>query len=387
VGINFFTGFLCIRGGGLPLRTIEGIPAPYITCRIQLKLNNKMATIDVADVCNTISQDLANVVGANYGATQRQKTGFLDAVISPDNTAAVPEPIQVDAGDGKIKQVIIRYLQAGLESEVVSAAPDICLAGTPDAFQFETVVPELYSGVKITFTNAEMRKWCGSPAEDRSRIVLTKMNALFVHMNKALIAKANAGVGGFYGGVAAGKQVQMLFTPTGGILQSDPAGEVTVLEDMSDLGIAGAPLVVGAGNLSQYVRYAGIGCCNDYGQDISGTGAFNFYRDQFLGGVTGNANDFLAFAPGAVQLAGWNANKGEFAVNDGASMETTVIDPVTGIELDLDVTYDKCDKVWVFTFSKTYDLFITPSAVFQEDDPREGVNNLFKYRALAGTPA
>lgn len=346
-----------------------------------------MATIDIAEVCNTISQDLANVVGANYGAAQRQKTGLLDALISPDNTSAVPEPLQVDAGDGKIKQVIVRYLQAGLESEVVDTAPDICLAGTPDAFQFQTVVPAEYAGVKITFTNAEMRKWCGSPAEERSRIILTKMNPLFVHINKALITKANAGVGVFYGGVAAGKQVPMLFQAAGQMLQSDPQGEVTLLEDMSDLGIVGTPLVVGAGKLSQYVRYAGIGCCNDYGQDISGTGGFNFYRDQFLGGVTGNADDFLAFAPGAVQFIGWTANKGEFAVNDGASMETTIIDPITGIELDMDVTYDKCDKVWVFTISKTYDLFITPTGQFQATDPREGVNNLFKYRAITGPVA
>lgn len=343
-----------------------------------------MSTINLADVCNTMRQDLVNLVGDNYGAVARQKTGFLDAINSTENTSAHPEQLQTDAGDGKIKQVVVRYLNAALESEVVTTPGDICEAGSPDTFNFELVKPTLYAGIPATFTNAEMRKWCDSPSADRAKIILQKMNPLFVNMNKQLIAAGNAAVGGFYDGGLAGKELPMLFQATGGMMQSNPAGEVTLLEDMSDLGIVGTPIVVGAGKLSQYTRYAGIGCCNDYGQEIGSTGMFNFYRDQFLGGVTGNADDFLAFAPGAVQFVSWNANKGEFAVVNGASYETTIIDPITGIELDLDVVYDTCTKTWVFTFGKHFDLFTTPVEVYGEGDPREGVNNLFKYRAVCG---
>lgn len=342
-----------------------------------------MATINLSTVCNTIQQDLANIVGENYGAAQRQKTGFLDALMSPENTAFA-EQIQTDAGDGKIKQVSVRYLTAGLESEVSDEPTAICTPGTDDTFQFDLVQPSLFNSIKVTFSVSEMRKYCDSPAADRARIIATKMNPLFVAINKQLIAAANSSVGTFFNSVAAGKQVPMLFTGSGAMVQANPAGEVEVLEDMSDLGIVGTPIVVGAGKLSQYARYANIGCCNDYGQDIASLGALAFYRDQFLGGITGNADDFLAFAPGSVQMVQWNGNKGDFAIEDGESYATTIIDPITGIELDLDVIYDKCTKKYIFTFAKTYDLFTIPTEVFDATDPRDGVNYLFKYRAICG---
>lgn len=343
-----------------------------------------MATINLADVCNTIQQDLVNVVGeGNYGATQRQKTGLLEALVSTENTSSF-EQVQVDAGDGKIKQVSIKYLSAASESEVSRSPLDICDSGTPDTFKYDLIKPELYAGIPVTFTTAEMRKWCDLPSADRARIIATKMNPLFVDMNKQLIAAANVAAGNFYGGVAPGKQLPMIYEANGGMPQANPAGEIILLEDMSDLGIVSTPIVVGAGKLSQYTRYQGIGCCNDYGQNIAGTGMFNFYRDQFLGGVTGNADDFLAFAPGAVQFLSWNANKGEFAMDFGDIVRTTIVDPITGIELDLVANYIKCDDLWVFTFEKHFDLFTIPIDVFGEGDDREGVNNLFKYRATCG---
>lgn len=344
-----------------------------------------MATINLADVCNTFQQDITNLVGETPSAAQRQKTGLLDAVVSPENTSGQLEQLQTDAGDGKIKQVSVQYLKAAEMSEVNTDEGErsICTAGTPDTFEYALVKPTLYADIAVTFTDAEMRKWCGLPSEDRARIIMTKMNPLFRSINAGLIAKANTLAGNFANGVAPGKQVPMLYTGDG-MTQANPAGEVTILEDMSDLGVLGTPIVVGSGKLSQYTRYAGIGCCNDYGQDISGTGAFNFYRDQFLGSITGNADDFFAFAPNALQFVSWNRYNSEFAIENGASFKTTIIDPVTGIELDLNAKYDDCNERWVFTFSKNYDLFAPPADTFGEGDDREGVNFLFKYRAVCG---
>jgi hypothetical protein len=340
----------------------------------------------LADVCNTIQQDLTELIGNQPTAAGRESVGFLEAVVSPENTASQAEQVQIDAGDGKIKKVIVRYLNAGSEDAVNTdeSERDICAFGDADAFNFKEVNVGLYADIAITFTDDQMRRFCDAPAADRARIIATKMNPLFLSMNKQLIAKANTVAGNFYNGVAPGKTVPMLFTSTGGMVQSNPAGEVTILEDMSDLSVVGTPIVVGAGKLSQYARFAGIGCCNDYGQNIAATGGFSFYRDRFLGGVTGNADDFLAFAPGALQFVSWNRYKGDFAVQNGASFKTTIIDPVTGIELDLNAKYDDCNERWVFTFSKNFDLFTMPDDVFGSTDPRDGVNYLFKYRAACG---
>ncbi len=349
-----------------------------------------MSTVNIEDVCNNIGISLARIVGeSNDLGKLRQRTGFLDSLVSQENTSAHPEQIPVDSGDGKIKQVNVRYLPADNGDAVFTEAADICEPVATDDYLFKPVTPTKLIGTQVTFTHEQMRKWCVSPAEGRAEIILTKLNKMFVGMNNELIALANAAAGNFYNGVAPGKQVP-LFYQNGGMPQVNPAGEVILLEDMMDLGISARPIVVGAGNLSKYARYQGIGCCNDYGQDVSQVGEFSLYRDQFLGGVTGDANDFLAYAPGALQLVQWNANRGEFAQVDGASAMTTMIDPFTGIEMDLDIIWDKCQKLWVFTFSKTYDLFTIPDDIYGdgegegEADDRQGVNNLFKYRAVCG---
>ncbi len=343
--------------------------------------------MDLKDFCITLQQDLNDLAGNNFPAYKREATGFLDSLVSTENTTGIPEPLRVDAGDGKRKQVIVRYLTPGLLSEVSNTDTNICTNEGIEEVHNTLLkdVDRFRRSPVLTFTKDELRNLCEGPSEHRANVVATKMSSVFRSINQDLIALANTGVGSFFGAVAAGKQINLL-AKEGLVSAADPNGEFVVREDMANLGIMGRPIVVGAGKVAQYSHLAGIGCCNQYGQQIDQMSNWAYYRDQDLGSITGNADDFLAYAPGALQMIKWNLNKGEFEMNDTRSVESTIIDPVTGIELDYDMYYDRCDKVYKMYFYLNYGLFVLPTDMYKVGDDRAGTNNLFKYRALEAIP-
>lgn len=347
-------------------------------------------TIDVADFCATLQQDLADLAGANYKAMAREQTGYLDSLVSADNRAGFSQELQLDGGDGKNKQVIVRYIQPGVYSETADTSVNICTDAGEEVTETRKVedVTRFKRSPTLTFTNAALRDLCDAPSEYRAKVLATRMSALFRSINRDLIALANAAAGIHLGGDATATDLNLIVNNVagGGQIQADYTGEVDLLEEMADLGVMN-PIVVGAGNLSRYSRLQGIGCCNDYGQAVDQFGAFQFYRDRDVPSVIGAANNFLAYAPGACQLVTWNANKGEFAMNHEHFAHTTLVDPVTGLELDFEMNYDNCDKVWKIGLSLNYDLFTLPVDMFKDADERDQINYLWKFNATEFTPA
>jgi len=343
--------------------------------------------IDVADFCATLQQDLADLAGNNYKAMAREATGFFDSLVSPDNRAGFSQELQLDGGDGKNKQVIVRYIQPGVYSEAGTSATNICTDDGEEVTETRTIedITRFRRSPILTFTNAAMRDLCDAPSEYRAKVLATRMSALVRSINRDLIGLANAAAGTHLGGDALAKDVNLIQASGTGQISADYTGEVDLLEEMADLGVMN-PIVVGAGNLAKYARLQGIGCCNDYGQDLSQVGDFSFYRDRDVPSVIASANNFLAYAPGAVQLVTWNANKGEFAMNHDHFAHTTMIDPVTGIEFDFEMNYDRCDKVWKIGLSLNYDLFTLPVNMFKDADERDAINYLWLFNGTETAP-
>lgn len=344
--------------------------------------------IDVADFCATLQQDLSDLAGSNYPAMQREQTGFFDALTSERNRAGYSQELAVDAGDGKDKQVIIRYIRPGTYDETSTEATNICT----DAGEVVTENRSIESVTKfrrspvLTFNKEQMRKFCDAPSEYRAKVISSRMSALIRSINRDLIAEANANAGNHLStGDALPIDLQMLLTNDAGQKIADYTGEMEMLEQLADLGVSN-PFVVGSGFLSQYARLQDIGCCNDYGQDISQVGNFSFYRDRDVPSVIGAAQNFLAFLPGAAHLVTHNENKGEFAAIHEHYAETTMVDPVSNIELDFEFNYDRCDKVWKLFFFLNFDLFTLPADMYKPTDERDGVNFLWKYNATQHVP-
>jgi hypothetical protein len=348
--------------------------------------------IDLLEFCSTLQQDLNDIAGMNYPAIKRENTGTVSAMLSPQNTTNF-EQIQTDTRDGKTRQVIVRYIQAGEEAEVSTTPISVCEDGVEEGPQSELVNVTRYARSPIMeFTKAELRKLCESSSEWRAQMLQSKINAVMRVVNKDLIAQYAANVGTFVdttGVVGSAKQVPLVNQDAGGQYSADFWGETIIMDDMDDAGISGRPILSGKGLLSKYNQLKGIGCCNDLGQDVSQIGgSWDWFNDRFvdaqLGTPPADLNYFLAWAPGACQMLTFNENKGEFEEisNTARSAETTFVDPVTGLELDFEFYYDRCTKTYKMMFFLNYDYWVMPNDVYKAGDDRAGINNTFLYQGL-----
>lgn len=336
---------------------------------------------DLEEFCQLVQSGLNEVAENNYPALRREKTGVLDAITSPQNATSRVLQTQVDPGNGKKKTVILDWLKPGLIDETLEAKADICaVEGTEEPYERDTfTVSKFRSTPVMKFSFAELRKLCKSTAEVRSEVIASKMSALMKGINRDIITVLNTNVGGFVNGVAAGKNVQMLVA--GPPVSANPMGANVILEDFAVAGLSGKPIVAGHGKLQQYARLANFGCCNDYGTDLANLrGEFDWFWDIDVQAITANADDFFAWEPGAVQLITYNEYRGDFEVMADDFALTTLVDPVTGLTFDMKMYFDKCDELYKMAIWLNFDVFTLPE-LYKEDDPREGVNHLFKYRA------
>lgn len=342
--------------------------------------------INEEDLCQTIVQDLADITGDNYPLIQRSSTGLLDAATSERNMAGIAEPIIMDTNDGKgMKMAIIEHMQPASLDDVVTVRQDICDDGVRrPKLRFNRSITKFAGTQNLEFSKAEMRRFCERPQEYRQKVIMGEMDALFRKINRILIGQYIAGVGKFYGNVAGPKDVQML-DYTGPIRQVDPNGEVSIEQDFEHFSTMD-PFVVGYGNLDSAMKLAKIGCCNEFGQDIGQTGGFQYYRDVDVAAVTGAASRFLAFLPGAVQFVSWNENEGDFRMEHMHFSETTVVDPVTGLTLDMEMEYNHCKKKWVIHFFLNFDLFLMPLTLYKATHEKFGWNGALIYNATVATP-
>lgn len=344
---------------------------------------NSFITMNLSELCLALQQDLMDLAGNNYPAFRRQDHGLLSAAVSDINTAGVVPPKLATTRDGKNHKMVVQYWQPGLESDTSDEAANVCTEeGITETKLFDEItISHFRRSPVITFTKAEMRDFCDSTSAFRAQVISKNMDAFMQMINKDLIAIYNTGVGKFYNDVAAGKNLPLLIA--GPPEYAYAKGESVLMEDYRDVGGTGTPIVVGAGKLATYSNYQKIGCCNQYGQDITQLGQYRYFRDHSVGGVTGNADDFFMFAPGAIQFVSYNTNVGEFAMADERSIEGTIVDPITGLTLDFELNYDRCDKVFKMMFFLNFDLYMLPNDMFPTGDARELVNYSFRYRATA----
>jgi hypothetical protein len=349
-----------------------------------------MDEIALEDFCQTIQQDVNDLAGSNYPAFKRESLGLLDAVMSPANRSGYSQEYLVDGGDGKVKQILEEWIKPQPASKMATTRQNICnpTEMIEPSRQVRTLTGFVSTPV-MTFTKAGLRKLCDGPAEYRAKIVASHMSGLFRKLNQGLAAKYKLQEGKFIGNVSAGKEVALI-DKTNAIWQIDPNGTAAIMDDMRDLDVAGRPIMVGNGLLKRYVDLANIGCCNAYGQDNSTADeGFDFYVDRDVKAAVGGsgADDaFYAWSPGAVQMATYSENRGEFEVVHSHFAESTLVDPFTGITLDYEMRYDQCIKAWTFVFYLHYDLFLLGGDLFEEDDERYGVNYAFRYKGVAHVP-
>lgn len=327
------------------------------------------------------AQDVLNAAAGENGNPNlnRQKTGFIDALVSPENTAGMEVDSLLDKGDGKINRVQLKYLKPDAVADSTSTITDLCdETGVEHAYVYDEpeLTEEVASSVTLV-TEAQIRTLCESGQEFWQKILFGKFNSLMRTMNATLIPQFVLGAGDFWNGDVGPNSYAFLNNDTG-MVQPDLNGEVDMMTDIENTGMTGRPIIVGGGNIDKYVKLSKYGCCNSGGLDNAMTADFDFYRDQFMDGILSNASEnnmFFAFAPRSAQLLTKPYNKGQFAKVGSDFTFGTLTDPRTGIEYDFELFYDKCSpRGYKMRLSLRYGLWQLPLDMFKSTDDRYRIN-------------
>lgn len=376
--------------GGAAIASITGhvelfAPVAVGLYAISLVSNFKMPsmalstpTVFTEGICEKIQTSLIDLMGANSPERKRTPVGYLQAITSPTNTAGL-SVIPINIGNGKKRSVRVTYAQRGVESDIQDTENDGCtsdLSKTP--YEDIVSIEDVMSTKTLTFSEEEMAKLCESDQSWIARIINAELDPFMTKLNKALLTKQNTSFGNFADGTATVHNRQLLVAAT-----KTPFyyGESQILGDFEDIDFSGRPILIGSGKLRDYTRMAKIGCCNAQGLDMGQSGDFDFFQDRHVAGIMGNADNFIGLAPGNTQLLTFNKYEGARAKNFGNIIKTTMVDPFTGIKLDMKWKYDDCAEVWNLVFSLNYNMFFLPTNAFASGDANEGVNYSLLYKA------
>jgi hypothetical protein len=329
-------------------------------------------------LCEKVQTSLNDLMGNNAPESKRTPVGYLQAILSPTNRAGFSS-IPIDQGNGKKRSARITYAQRGTEADITDTYNNGCtpeISKTP--FEDIVSVDTPLSTLGISFSEDEMRKLCEADSAWMARVINSELNPFMTALNKRLITLQNANFGNFADGSNARKD-RILINASGEAIYN---GEVAILNDFEDIDAGSRPMLIGSGMLRDYTRLTDVGCCNSVGVDLGAGGDFDYFNDRHVGGILGNANDFIGLAPGNVQLVTYNKYKGAYRKENDVFSKGTIIDPVTGLELDMRWKYDDCNEVYTLTFSLWYMLYFLPANAFASSDDLEGVNYTLHYRGV-----
>lgn len=331
-------------------------------------------------LCPNIQKSLVEVFANKAPELARTKVGYLDAIVSPQNTASVsfnPFP----STTGKTRTVRLTYIKRGCESEIVNTPP-VCDSDPTiedEPFEKDYDITQYIGSPVIKFTEDEMRKLCGTDQEWITKNIMSKMDPIITSLDKSLLAIQAANFGAFNPAIPAGyMDVDMVYGA-----RNEPLyyGEMSILSAFEQLNVSERPLLIGKGKLYEYAMQQKIGCCNEAGLNMQMAGNFDYYYDRFAGTILGNEDYFIGLAPGRVQLLTWNKYKGEYVKNNDVFQHGTIVDPFTGIEFDMKVWYDYKCEYFAMQFGLYYELVFLPDDAFAYCDELAGVNYTLQFKA------
>lgn len=332
-------------------------------------------------ICERVQTSLLSLLGNKAPEVQRTKTGYLQAITSPQNMSGV-NLVPVDPGNGKKKKVKIDFTQRGTEADIVTTQNTDCstqIEKTP--FEDEVEVTSYIRTKGIKFDDNEMRKLCEPDSQWMSRIVNGELDAMIRVLNKKLILQQASNFGAFNPAIVGTKKAVQMLSNSGESARF--RGEAEIMRDFNKLDVSGRPILIGDGNLDIYTRMSNIGCCNNFGVDMSQTGKFDYFNDRFVGDIIGGDDDFIALAPGYVQLLTWNKYVGSYKKENGTFAHGTIMDPITGLTFDMKWHFNDCNDTWSLFFGLWYDLYFLPANAYAAGDELEDVNYTLHYEATS----
>lgn len=341
-----------------------------------------------------IASNFCQIVKSNLvlDATYTQ-AGLLESLISGANVqAATYEPLS-NSENGKKKTQKVRYMQPVLASAVTSgvlgtdANPTYC-TGAAATYRETDYEINNYVTVSQSISAMAMASFC----EGKNQVIMDVIKSMVRQLIKKIDVTLIAAYETARGNTSAGNKTPLSGTAfVGGV--ADAGIMDAISNEFFSLDIAvDRPMIVGGASLNAYGRSTGRGCCNNFGQDVSSfTGDASLFLDSnFNASTLGLApanNDWFVYPAGTVQLLDWNlADNSSVSMGDGVMLSSTVLEIPVGenenFKVDLDITYNQCDKTWVITLSKYFGLLNIPADYYRIGDPLVGVNYMLRFRPL-----
>ena len=324
-------------------------------------------------LCQNLQVNLNDVAGSNAPQHVYKRQGYLDAIVSSENTAGV-EMLPIPT-NGKYRKVQVNYANRGVEAEVSLSCSNNC-SSENERTPLETIVDvDNCLETSLLFSEDEMRKLCEADSLWVSQTIMAQMNAINVALDKQMLALQASNFGMFADGTSL-KSVK-LFEDTSNASRAIATAQIRHAYDMT--GASGAPMLIGGGNLDLFAKVNQIACCNSTtGTDLARWTDYMYFHDRFAESVFGT-NAFAVLAPGAVQLVTWNRYVGDYAKRNDVFEHGTITDPFTGLTYDLKVHYDDCADTWVVKLQLHWTMFFIPSNAFASGDANEGINYTFNF--------
>jgi len=336
-------------------------------------------------ICPAINEQLLNLAKEHAPQVKRTQNGFLLALLDQYNMSSV-DVVPLDRGDGKIKQVQVMSQKRATTDEVEDGVTE-CMEGPYNESDNYGETYEVNDGVSMSFQvdDSKVRELCESQASWLAKDISNRLDAMFTKMNDKAVADIITKFGNYATGVNSGTSpialdmVQPL--ATGGMNGANYQGEVIMRNALSDARVAGLPMVIGVGELREYVGIRNYSTSNMLGIDLSRGGSFAYFEDPAVATALGDVNEFIALEAGAYQFVPVNWYVGEYVKQTETFQNNTIVDPITGFVYDIKMVYDlNCDK-WNIRLSSRFAKIELYADGYKATDPLFGVNGIFKFNS------
>ena len=329
-------------------------------------------------LCSALQVNLNDIAGINAPALNRQKVGYLDALMSEMNRMNMTATMV--PSDGKFKSVQVNYQGQACDDDVVTTCTPNCTPEVTPEPRSVNITEFSCAKYKMSFSEDEMRKLCEADSIWVGQNIMRAMNAINVSVDKALLSIQSTNFGSFADG--SGIQNLPLFNATTNA--PNPMAWAAIRHFYDQLGASGSPLIIGGGSIDLFAKAQQIACCNSTaGMDLARmTGDGYFFNDINVNSIL-DPTEFIVLAPGAVQLITWNKYLGDYAKRNDSFEHGTIVDPFTGLVYDLKTSYDDCTEKWYVELSLNWTPFFIPYNTFCSNSD---VNMTLKFADCSASP-
>lgn len=346
-----------------------------------------MPVESLMSVCPDVQAELTQFYQSCDASMLREPMPFFDFLWSDINVGNLQQTVVPSAG--KVKNVVLRYDQRILESEVseVNSCGTTCSSETKrgDLTHSVTIDPCDKLQISEVMSASDFVLSCQSNEFAVGRKIQMMIDALVRKMATRLTTQAGTLLGNWdtSTGISAGNPL-CITTYNGGVI--NPTAMADIDFALMQTNFCNTTAIFAGSDIYKYSRAIQAGCCSTQGIDVSQIvaqyGKAVLY-DKRVASIVGQYGAWALQAGALVPIYYVNNNANVFeaagmAVGAGSPMvganyyKAVIQDPQSGLPIDLTIS-DNCGNVSI-VLEANAKLVSLPTDLFNEDDTMSGVN-------------